>query len=344
MGICRRCGKQEGVSKLYLLVYIPKQDKRSGQEVQAADSGMRIYGAIRPRICAPCLSGYIWRRIGGALLVWLLATAGVSLLAGLIGRLFSLVWVGGGIVLLGLFWQMLKKIATASKTAKSMGIAALAMETYAKRGEITAEEIVWRGPECPFADGGIPFVKTEFFHPDDLVPIAEEYLENISGDSDALRVAEAFMKAKAVSPGEDDIGKLSLGKALWRPVVMTLNLLASAFILAAAGLEFYEAVSIAGRSLTADIYLLVLAGGLGLYGAILLLRRKAIGYLFSGLMMGLIAAAIWISVSAARAGGHRVDNSYLIVLAIVAFPLLLTIPFFEGNRRKRIGGKSSINA
>lgn len=27
MGICRRCGKCEGVSKLYLLAYIPKQNK-----------------------------------------------------------------------------------------------------------------------------------------------------------------------------------------------------------------------------------------------------------------------------------------------------------------------------
>jgi hypothetical protein len=331
MGICRRCEKYEGVSKLYLLAYIPKQDKENGQGVQAADSGMRIYGAIRPRICAPCLSGYIWRRIGGALLVWLLATAGVSLLAGLIGRLFSLVWVGGGIVLLGLFWQMLKKIATASKTAKSMGIAALAMAVYVKRGEIPAEDIVWRGPDCPLADGGIPFAKTDIFNPDDLVPIEEGYLKEFSGDSNASRAAEAFRQAQAVSPGEDDISKLSLGKVLWRPVVMTLNLLASAFILAAAVLELSEAVSIVGRSLTVDIGLLVLAGGLGLCGAILLLRRKAIGYLFSGLMTGLIAAAIWISISAARAGGYRVDNSYLITLAIVALPLLLTIPFFSGN-------------
>jgi uncharacterized membrane protein YiaA len=339
MGICRRCGKCEGVSKLYLLAYIPKQNKGSEQEVQAADFGMRIYGAIRPRICAPCLSGYIWRRIGSALLVWLLATAGVSLLAGLISSLFSLVWAGGGIVLLGLFWQMLKKIATASKTAKSMGIAALAMETYAKCGEIPAEDIVWRGPDCPSTDGGIPFVKTDVFNPDDLVPIEEGYLKEFSGDPNASRAAEAFKQAQAVSPGEDDISKLSLGKALWRPVVMTLNLLASAFILAMAVLELTEAVSIAGRSLTVDIGLLVLAGGLGLYGAILLLRRKASGYLFSGLMTGLIAAAIWISISAARAGGNRVDNSYLIVLVIVALPLLLTIPFFEGNRIKRIGGR-----
>lgn len=339
MGICRRCGKYEGVSKLYLLAYIPKQDKGSGPEVQAADFGMRIYGAIRPRICAHCLSGYIWRRIGGALLVWLLGTVGVSLLSSLIGRLFSLVWVGGGIVLLGLFWQMLKKIATASKTAKSMGIAALAMETYANRGEIPAEDIVWRGPDCPSADGGIPFVKTDVFNPDDLVPIEEGYLKSFPGDLNVSRAAEAFGRARAVSPSEDDISKLSLGKVLWRPVMMTLNLLASAFILAAAGLELSEAVLIAGRSLTVDIFLLVLAGVLGLCGAILLLRRKAIGYLFSGLMTGLIAAAIWISISAARVGGHRVDNSYLIVLAIVSIPLLLTIPFFERNSSKRIDGR-----
>ncbi len=97
-----------------------------------------------------------------------------------------------------------------------------------------------------------------------------------------------------------------------------------------------EAVSIAGRSLTVDICLLVLAGGLGLYGAILLLRQKAIGYLFSALMAGLIAAAIWISVSAARTDGYRVDNSYLITLAIVGLPLLLTIPFFAGNGVKPV--------
>lgn len=31
MGICRRCEKYEGVSKLYLLAYIPKQDKGNEQ-------------------------------------------------------------------------------------------------------------------------------------------------------------------------------------------------------------------------------------------------------------------------------------------------------------------------
>ncbi|MGI6526953.1 MAG: hypothetical protein ACOX25_06175 [Caldicoprobacterales bacterium] len=56
--------------------------------------------------------------------------------------------------------------------------------------------------------------------------------------------------------------------------------------------------------MTVDICLLVLAGGLGLCGAILLLRRKAIGYLFSGLMTVLIVAAIRISISAGDTGGR----------------------------------------
>lgn len=220
MNICRNCGEREGHSKLYIMAYTPKPVAQNGQQSaqstpQPTQDGqqptqtktsepMLIYGAVRPSICAHCLSGYAWSRIGGAVLQWLLTSAGVMLLAWLLSQLLNLAWIGGIFVILGLFWKMLKTIASTPGATKTMGTAAVAWGKYAKDKEIPAEDIVWRGPDCPTPSGGIPFVKTDTFNPDDLVPMEESFLlknaKQFSTDPDAARALEALEQAKAASP------------------------------------------------------------------------------------------------------------------------------------------------
>ncbi|MPM56227.1 hypothetical protein SDC9_103029 [bioreactor metagenome] len=222
MNICRNCGKREGKSKLYIMAYTPKpaakpaeqsnqpaaqsgqQPAPAGQEAQAKPAEpMLIYGAVRPYICSNCLSGYAWGRIGGAVFQWLLASAGVVLLAWLLSQLLDIAWIGGSFVILGLFWKMIKTIAATPGTTKTMGIAAVAWGKYAKDKEIPESDIVWRGPDCPTPYGAIPFVKTDMFNPDDLIPMEESFLvknaKQFSADADAARALDALEQAKAAS-------------------------------------------------------------------------------------------------------------------------------------------------
>ncbi|MEN6472077.1 MAG: hypothetical protein ABFC62_11475 [Clostridiaceae bacterium] len=330
MAACLKCKKRDANEKLYLLLYDKKTKENLSDEKQRKADPL-IIGSLRIAVCPYCLAKMAWRSVGKSLLSFIAETTAVFLLAWLLSKLFQVAWIGGGLVWLGLCANFFKKIGSAVKTADRLGAGRFAYDDYLKHGVIPRRDFSWlnEGSLETFSEFGFSLEKSDSFDPDDLMMVDEQTAADIMAKTPDMTEAEkstitnAFAATKQMAPQSPEIKLPTVLKCFWQPVAASLNLavaLLTAFL-------FVEETSFVEETYNGAILPLILAivsGISGIGGAILLMRQKKQGYIFTALMLGLL----WFFAIGSGSRILRGDSVGLTVMVLI--PALLYIPFIKG--------------
>ncbi len=322
MAICLKCKKRDANEKLYLLLYDKKTKENLSDEKQRKVDPL-IIGSLRIAACPHCLAEMAWRSVGKSLLSFIAGTAAVFLLAWLLSKLFQVAWIGGGLMWLGLCANFFKKIGSAVKTADRLGAGRFAYDDYLKHGGIPRHDFSWLNEDAleTFSELEFSLDKSDRFDPDDLMMVDEQTAADIMAKTPNMSEAEkstitnAFATAKP--PQLPEIKLPTVLKCFWQPVAASLNL-------AVALLTAFLFVEETYNGAILPLILAIVSGISGIGGAILLMRQKKLGYIFTVLMLGLL----WFFAIGSGSRILRGDSVGLTVMVLI--PALLYIPFVKG--------------
>lgn len=329
MAACLKCKKRDANEKLYLLLYDKKTKENLSDEKQRKADPL-IIGSLRIAACPHCLAKMAWKSVGKSLLSFIAGTAAVFLLAWLLSKLFQVAWIGGGLIWLGLCANFFKNIGSAVKTADRLGAGRLAYDDYLKNGVIPRHDFLWLNEDSleTFSEFGFSLEKSDRFDPDDLMMVDEQIAADIMAKTPNMTgtekstVTSAFAATKQMAPQFQEIKLPSVLKCFWQPVAASLNL-AVALLTVFLFVEETSNISIYNGAVL-PLILAIVSGISGIGGAILLMRQKKQGYIFTALMLGLL----WFFAIGSGSRILRGDSVGLTVMVLI--PALLYIPFVKG--------------
>jgi len=329
MATCLKCKKRDANEKLYLVLY-DKKTKESPSDEKQGNAKPLIIGFLRVAACPHCLAKKAWKSIGRSLLLFTAGTVVVLLLAWLLSKLLQVVWIGAGLLWLGLCVDLFKKLGSAVKTADQLGAGRLAYDDYIKHGVIPKGDFLWirEGSRDMFSEFGLSLRKSDTFDPDDLMLIDKRTTEDIMAKSPDMTGDEkselitAFAAVEKTAQQPQEMKLPTVLKCFWQPVAASLNL-AAALLTVFLLVEETSSLSRYNGAILPPV--LAIASGIsGTGGAILLLRQKKQGYVFTALMLGLL----WFFAIGSGSQIIRSDSAILTIIVVV--PALLYIPFLKG--------------
>ena len=162
------CGRSAPGSTTCLVLF---DRKENGAEKKTTE----VLGAVETVCCDACLVRYARKSILKSILGFIAGVIVISLLAGLINRVFRLSWVGGGLLIFALLGNLIRNIAqTIGKTQKN-GAAYEAYDRYRKQGSIPAGDFFYLtlAGKNMLSDNGLSLAKTDSFDPSDIMLITD---------------------------------------------------------------------------------------------------------------------------------------------------------------------------
>jgi hypothetical protein len=337
MATCLKCKRRNAYEKLFLMLYDKKTNDSPFDEKQS-NAGPQIIGSLRAAVCPHCLAKLAWKTVGRALLLFVAKTAAVLLLAWLLSNLLQVAWIGGGLIWLGLCVDLVKRLGSAVKTADRLGAGRYAYDDYLKQGVIPKGDFLWIGEDSRdmFSEFGLTLKKSENFNPDDLMLVDEQTAKETIAKTPTMtedeksKLIHAFSAAEKIASHDTKLPTVL--KCFWQPVVASLNL-AVALLTAFLFVEETSNLAEFGGSVL-PLVLAILSGMSGISGAILLLRQKKQGYIFTALMLGLL----WFF--AIGSGSQIIKDGSILLTILVALPALLYLPFLKGYPPTKHGAAS----
>lgn len=302
---CLNCGRQHTAAKLFLLAAMNKEDNAADHDDED------VIGAIYSGVCPFCLARISFKKCGGALIKFLAGTLVINGLAQLISLVFDLAWIGGGILLVGLLIHFIRDVTKIFKSAPSAGAAQIAWKAYQKSGSIPIEDIVLP-KDTPAALEKLPS------GPNRPTLLDESMLEElkITDPIQHARYARIFYSVSQNIPsGESAGGKATYTAAVWYYITAFFTFLMTAFTTVLFLANALDGGSEVGKGIIGTLF-----GGLGVFGAILLLKtnRKGIAPL-------LLALAATITLFTINGEYSRDITSSLFTLAL-SIPILAILP------------------
>ncbi len=321
------CGRSAPGSTTCLVLF---DRKENGAEKKTTE----VLGAVETVCCDACLVRYARKSILKSILGFIAGVIVISLLAGLINRVFRLSWVGGGLLIFALLGNLIRNIAqTIGKTQKN-GAAYEAYDRYRKQGSIPAGDFFYLtlAGKNMLSDNGLSLAKTDSFDPSDIILITdwalEESLKSAPDDSSEVAgIRSAFAECHRQKPEDKLTEPPKIRKAFYEPIPAFFLILLTA---AVSVLVFYEGFDVK------DSYFFVVGGimaVLGLGGAIMLVvRKKAIWYL------PLIAMIALFWVADAHIWGEDLQyhlEEPVIISAVILIVALCWLPYVRKKRDEK---------
>ena len=315
--ICDICKKNEGVNQIVLIM---DEEKKNPYEKGIS----KIIGAVSACGCESCLAKTAWKGILLSIVRFLGSILVVSLLAGLIGKVFKLSWVGGGLIAVGLLINMIREIAGAERAAVKHGAVSILEQKYKKLGYIPKQDLFWitDNKEVLFENNRLnlnsPAGEISLFSCD----IVEAGLKSAPDNEETVSIRRAVENCKQTA---QKTGLLllepNIKKRMWFPVVMVL--------LAAAGLLVSILYMFEGGEMSSISLLItgIAEAAFTVFGVFSFAKKKvAFGYIAFAVVM----ACMWIGVVAFTDGGIYVEDT-IILSMILLVPCLLYLPFARKN-------------
>ena len=320
------CGKPAPGSQLCLVLY---DTAEAGTEKKTT----KPLGAMETTRCERCLAREAWKQVGRDLMAFLLGIVVVSVLAALIGKVFELAWVGGGILVLGLLFGLVKNLLAVVKRTARNGAALCAQRAYRSQGWLPREDLLFLTPEGESLLEGnrIPLEKLgEYTFL--TVAAAEEALQNAPADSEEIMgIREAIHRARTLASPDVLAEPPGIRRAFYFPLAAGLLLILAGAVAVLILVDVPDTMA-AGQlpisALEAVTAAVTFGGALGM-----VLRRKPVWYL------PLVIAVILFWALAMRWGEtlrYHYDEPLILSLAIV-IPSLCFLP--QVFRRKGANGE-----
>ena len=319
------CGKPVAGSQLCLILY---DTAVAGSQKKIT----RALGAIETVRCERCLAREGWRQTGRNLLSFLLGVVVISVLAGLIGKVFHLAWVGGGILILGLLFGLVKNLLTVVKRTARNGAALCAQREYRSQGYLPREDLLFLNQNgVSLSDNNcISLEKLEGLH-FLTVEAAEDALQHAPPDTEEiLGIREAIDRARSLGSPDVITALPDIRKAFCFPLAAGFLLLLMGAIAIICLFDIPDAWS-AGRTDVVAMEGLIAVTALG--GALgLVLRKKPVWY------APLAVAAVLLWVLSAKMWGEYLSvhlmEPLILSLAIVV-PAFCFLPYVLRKRASR---------
>ena len=323
------CGKAAPGSQLCLVLYDktePGTDKKTTKSL----------GAMETVRCERCLAREAWKQVGRDLLVFLLGIVVVSALAGLIGKVFELAWVGGGILVLGLLFGLVKKLLNVVKRTARNGAALCAQREYRGRGWIPREDLLFltREGEALLENDRISLEKLgEYTFL--TVAAAEDALQSAPADSEEIMgIRQTIDRARSLGSPDVLAEPPGIRRAFYSPLAAGFLLLLAAVVAVILLLDVPDTLA-AGQSAVSALEVLTAVVTFG--GALgMALRRKPVWY------VPLALAVVLFWVLAMRWGEdlrYHYDEPLILSLAVV-IPSLCFLPQVLRGKEHKKGGNA----
>ncbi len=302
------CGRPANGTQLCMVLYDVKKEPSEKETTLPL-------GAIEAACCETCLARRAWKNIGMTFLWFFIQMIAVFVIAWLVGKVFRLAWIGGGMIVIGLTVGLIRDLSRAVKNEATNGAAHRAKSLFQRRGTILAEDFIWlsEAGRSLLAGQKLDLRKTAFV----TAAAIEESLKKAPADDDeaqAVRLAlnEASSHASECVRTEPP----KIGKAFYFPIMA---------IVLAASVLFADAIILSASTKTVDVVMIALS----IIGVVLLLWKKtALGYL------PLTASGVMVSVRSSEIFYARSSEVPVVVLMfLLIIPILCFLPYL-GKKEK----------
>lgn len=287
-------------------------------------------GAVETVCCKTCLANMVRKALFFDFLKFLIELVVISLVSGLIAKVFSLVWIGGSILFLLCVFQLIRSMAGDYEKTRVNGAAYKAFSEYKKAGSIPEKDFIYLTDEgnAMIRNGGFPLEKTADFDPNEDVAMAtywatEQMLKTAPADDTEANMGRSFLVECIAKASPDHLVEPpKIRKQFLKPLAIFFLLAATAPISLIALFDGIDGILY--RSDARHIFFLIAGIAmvvLGIGGSILLMIRRKVIWVLPVLAMTVL---FWIRVALdtmhfERELGLLIPISLLIIAALLSW-------------------------